>query len=108
MTIPRSALFVIDIQKDLALDPKTEIPHAERIRRAGAEILSSVRGIEANPQPVIVFVQHEESPDSGPLVKGSDPWKLVFENDPSRTNERLVSKNQRMNCRHSHKRTNQN
>ncbi|KAH7242766.1 isochorismatase hydrolase [Fusarium tricinctum] len=95
MTNPKSALFVIDIQKDLALDPKTEIPHAERIRRAGADILSSIRGIETNPKPIIVFVQHEESPDSGPLVKGADPWKLVFENDPSKTNERLVSKNQR-------------
>ncbi|KAG5656880.1 hypothetical protein KAF25_011049 [Fusarium avenaceum] len=95
MTTPRSALFVIDIQKDLASDPKTQIPHAERIRRAGVDILSAVRGIETNPKPVIVFVQHEESPDRGPLVKGSDPWKLVFENDPSKTNERLVSKNQR-------------
>lgn len=107
MTTPRSALFVIDIQKDLASDPKTQIPHAERIRRAGTDILSAVRGIETNPKPIIVFVQHEESPDSGPLVKGSDPWKLVFENDPSKTNERLVSKNQRMNCRQSHKLTNQ-
>lgn len=108
MTTPRTALFVIDIQKDLALDPKTQIPHAERIRHAGAEILSSFRSIRSNLKPVIVFVQHEESPDRGPLVKGSDPWKLVFENDPSRTNERLVSKDQRMNCRHSHRQTNQN
>ncbi|KAM0193811.1 hypothetical protein ACHAPQ_010827 [Fusarium lateritium] len=95
MTTPRSALFVIDIQKDLASDPKTQIPHAERICRAGVDILSSVRAIETNPKPVIVFVQHEESPESGPLVKGSDPWKLVFENDPSEASERLVSKDQR-------------
>jgi nicotinamidase-related amidase len=99
MTTPRSALFVIDIQKYLASNPKTQIPHAERICRAGVDILSSVRGIKTNPTPLIVFVQHEESPDRGPLVKGTDSWKLVFENDPSKARERLVSKNQRINCR---------
>jgi nicotinamidase-related amidase len=99
MTTPRSALFVIDIQKDLVSDPKTQIPHAERICRAGVDILSSVRGIKTNPKPLVVFVQHEESPERGPLVKGTEPWKLFFENDPSNARERLVSKNQRMNCR---------
>ncbi|RKK24526.1 Dihydrolipoyllysine-residue succinyltransferase component of 2-oxoglutarate dehydrogenase complex, mitochondrial [Fusarium oxysporum f. sp. cepae] len=95
MSVPVSALFVIDIQKDLAFDDKTEIPHAERIRDAGEQILEVARGIAADPKPVIVFVQHEESPESGPLVKGSKPWELVFENDPNNTRELLVSKNQR-------------
>jgi hypothetical protein len=99
MTTPRSALFVIDIQKYLASNPKTQIAHAERICRAGVDILSFVRGFKTNPTPLIVFVQHEESPDRGPLVKGTDSWKLVFENDPSKARERLVSKNQRINCR---------
>ncbi|KAF9766311.1 hypothetical protein IL306_001302 [Fusarium sp. DS 682] len=95
MTTPMSALFVIDIQKDLASDAKTEIPHAERIRDAGEQILRVARGIPTNPKPIIVFVQHEESPESGPLVKGSKPWELVFKNDPNNARELLVSKNQR-------------
>ncbi|KLP04579.1 uncharacterized protein Y057_3901 [Fusarium fujikuroi] len=95
MSGPVSALFVIDIQKDLASDDKTEIPHAERIRDAGEQILEVARGIAADPKPIIVFVQHEESPESGPLVTGSKPWELVFENDPNNTRELLVSKNQR-------------
>ncbi|KAF5682628.1 2-oxoglutarate dehydrogenase E2 component (dihydrolipoamide succinyltransferase) [Fusarium denticulatum] len=95
MSIPVSALFVIDIQKDLASDDKAEIPHAERIRDAGEQILEVARGIAADPKPIIVFVQHEESPESGPLVKGSKPWELVFENDLNNPRELLVSKIQR-------------
>jgi nicotinamidase-related amidase len=78
-----TALFVIDIQNDLATDPKTRVPHAERIRAAGDKILATARGIlqgkTENPPTVIVFVQHEEKPESGPLLRGSEPWKLVFE-----------------------------
>ncbi|KAF4415595.1 KGD2-2-oxoglutarate dehydrogenase complex E2 component [Fusarium acutatum] len=95
MSVPVSALFVIDIQKSLASDDKTEIHHAERIRDAGEQILEIARGLAADPKLIIVFVQHEESPESGPLVKGSKPWELVFENDPNNTRELLVSKNQR-------------
>ncbi|KAF4483480.1 KGD2-2-oxoglutarate dehydrogenase complex E2 component [Fusarium agapanthi] len=95
MSVPVSALFVIDIQKDLASDDKTEVPHAERIRDAGEQILEVARGIAADPKPIILFVQHEEPPESGPLVKGSKPWELVFENDPNNTRELLVSKIQR-------------
>ncbi|KAF5699822.1 KGD2-2-oxoglutarate dehydrogenase complex E2 component [Fusarium mundagurra] len=95
MSVPVSALFVIDIQKDLASDDKTEVPHAERIRDAGEQILEVARRIAADPKPIIVFVQHEESPESGPLVKGSKSWELVFENDPNNPRELLVSKNQR-------------
>nr|RBQ95196.1 hypothetical protein FVER53263_12170 [Fusarium verticillioides] len=95
MSVPVSALFVIDIQKDLASDDKTEIPHAERIRDAGEQLLEVTRGIAADPKPIIVFVQHEESPESGPLVKGSKAWELVLENDLNNPRELLVSKNQR-------------
>ncbi|KAF4947000.1 hypothetical protein FSARC_14066 [Fusarium sarcochroum] len=95
MTIPSSALFVIDIQKDLVGDPKTQIPHAERIRRAGGDILRIARSISTDPKPLLVFVQHEEAPESGPLVRGTEPWQLCFENDPNNARELLVSKNQR-------------
>ncbi|KAL2151754.1 hypothetical protein VTH82DRAFT_6852 [Thermothelomyces myriococcoides] len=40
----------------------------------------------------IVFVQHEEKPEDGPMVKGTDPWKLVFEPVPDNARERLVAK----------------
>jgi nicotinamidase-related amidase len=84
----RTALFVIDIQNDLATLPQTRIPHAQRIRDAGTQILAAARGYidrhtAANaatpPLLAIVFVQHEEPPESGALVRGSEPWKLVFE-----------------------------
>ncbi|WAO87772.1 Isochorismatase domain-containing protein [Fusarium falciforme] len=98
MAPPNSALFVIDIQHDLAGDPKTEIPHAARIRDAGEVILSAARGIsqtEGAQPPLIVFVQHEEAPEEGPLVKGSDPWKLVFEPQTNNSREILVPKTTR-------------
>ncbi|SPQ25590.1 b45c74e7-c052-4cff-ba0a-03b71e85ec48 [Thermothielavioides terrestris] len=94
-----TALFVIDIQNDLATDPQTRIPHAERIREAGAKILSTARAIinaqrasAEEPPAIIVFVQHEEEPENGPLVRGSEPWKLVFEPDEAAPSERLVAK----------------
>ncbi|KAL2694631.1 hypothetical protein Neosp_001216 [[Neocosmospora] mangrovei] len=99
MAPPNSALFVIDIQHDLARDPKTEIPHAARIRDAGEVILSAARGISQTggaQSPLIVFVQHEEPPEEGPLVKGSEPWKLVFEPQTNNSREILVSKTTRM------------
>ncbi|RMJ17240.1 hypothetical protein CDV36_003049 [Fusarium kuroshium] len=95
MAPPSSALFVIDIQHDLARDPKTEIPHAARIRDAGEVILSAARGI-SRKSPLIVFVQHEEPPEEGPLVKGSEPWKLVFDSQTNNSREILVPKTTRM------------
>ena len=83
-----TALFIIDIQNDLATDPKTKIPHAGRVRAAGDEILSAARRVldaqhssnpQARPHPILFFVQHHEKPEEGPLVRGSDAWKLVFE-----------------------------
>ena len=90
-----TALFVIDIQNDLATDPTTRIPDSERITTAGRQILSAARGV-ANPSTgtpeLIIFVQHEEKPEDGPLVRGSTPWGLVFEPQPG---ERLVAKQTR-------------
>jgi len=98
----RTALFVIDIQIDMAQDPKTEIPHARRIREAGAEILNRARSAIDNartnnrePNLEIVIVQHEEKPADGPLVKGSEPWKLIFDPRQSDDAERVVSKSVR-------------
>ncbi|KAM0342880.1 hypothetical protein ACHAPU_009084 [Fusarium lateritium] len=95
MATPGSAFFVIDIQKDLANNPITQIPNAERIVHAGVNILKFLRGVTTYPKPLTVFVQHEERPDQGPLVKGTEPWKLCFENDSNNPREHLVSKNQR-------------
>lgn len=91
--MPRTALFVIDIQNGLA-NSITEIPDASRIRQAAETILKTVRG-KASPErgPDIYVVQHEESPESGDLVRGTEPWELVFS---PRGNERLISKNTRM------------
>jgi hypothetical protein len=72
----RTAIFVIDIQVELAQNATTEIPHAERIRE----------DLE------IVFVQHQEVAEKGPLVKGSKPWELVFKPRDNNRWERLVSK----------------
>ena len=79
MFFNKTALFVIDIQNDLVSDPYTEIPHASRIKQAGKEILSKIRNITTAPPPLIVFVQHEDNPDSGSLLRGTDQWKLFFE-----------------------------
>ena len=94
-----TALFVIDIQNDLATDPETRVPHSQRIRAAGEKILATARTILAaqdgkpgSPRSVIVFVQHEEQPGDGPLVRGTEPWELVFEPDGDAPGERRVHK----------------
>lgn len=98
----RSALFVVDIQHELAKDPKTKIPHAERVCSAGDKILATARNIidsyrdSAQPSPsMIVFVQHDEKPEDGTLVKGSEAWKLVYEPRPGVDEEILVAKTTR-------------
>jgi nicotinamidase-related amidase len=98
----RTALFVIDIQVQLAQNVMTEIPHAERIRDAGTSILQSARqAIDSAdrhgrvPELEIVFVQHEEAAEKGPLVKGSKPWDLVFKPRYNNRWETLVSKDVR-------------
>ncbi|KAF2821295.1 Isochorismatase hydrolase [Ophiobolus disseminans] len=98
----RTALFVIDIQVELAQNAATEISHAERIRDGGTQILQSARQAidsasehERVPDLEIVFVQHEEVAEKGPLVKGSKAWKLVFKPRDDNRWERLVSKDVR-------------
>lgn len=99
--MPRTALFVIDIQNELAGDPQTEVPSASRIRAAGEHILAASRALAAaaDPKPnaaLTVFVQHEESPESGgSLVRGAEPWKLVFPPRDGAPDEILVSKTTR-------------
>ncbi|KAJ4286003.1 hypothetical protein N0V88_008154 [Collariella sp. IMI 366227] len=97
-----TALFVIDIQMDLAKCPETQIPHSAQIVEAGNKILSTARTIldaergKAETLPaIIVFVQHEEQPEKGPLVRGSDPWKFVFDPRTGVEEERLVAKSTR-------------
>lgn len=94
-----SALFVIDIQKLMLGHPKTEIPHAQRIREAATSILvvarSSIdrsRKLGREPALSIVVVQHEESPESGPLVRGTESWEVVFPPRDGDVGEQLVSK----------------
>jgi len=98
---PTAALFFIDIQKGIADDPEHEIPAAARIRRAGAKILEAARWMldtrrvdefsKAQPA-LIVFIQHEEPPEDGPLNRGSELWKLVFEPRDDVREEWLVQK----------------
>jgi Isochorismatase family len=97
--MPRTALFVIDIQKDLADNSGGEIPTASRIKKAGSEILKRARKASDDsrakgetPPLNIIFVQHEEPPESGALVRGSEPWKLVFEPRENEAFEKLVAK----------------
>lgn len=105
--MPRTALFAIDIQRGLASNPSTQIPHAVRIVNAGTEILHHARAnishsIAQGSQPYldIVVVQHSEPPEKGNLQRGSAEWELVFA--PRNTdwtsntgNECLVSKDVR-------------
>lgn len=95
MVKSRTALFVIDIQHFLANDPDTRIPHAEKLKAAGREILSTARNLtDSDGQDVglIVFVQHEQNPENGALVRGTEPWTLVFQPDEGASNEWLVHK----------------
>ena len=102
LAMTRTALFVIDIQGELAQDPKTEIPHAKRIREAGDVILTKAREAidkaRANGQHSdleIVIVQHEEKPEEGTMIRGSKSWELVFAPREGDDTEILVSKDVR-------------
>ncbi|KAJ5677296.1 uncharacterized protein N7477_002929 [Penicillium maclennaniae] len=96
----RKALFVIDIQNELIKDPETRIANAERIIKASEEILKVARsGLDRNTQEtgrtspaLLVFVQHEESPPKGSMLRGSKPWELFFPPRENRNDEILVSK----------------
>lgn len=77
--MPRTALFIIDVQQSLAADHKTHIPHATRLCSSINQILERVRKTE--DAPLLIFVQHEEPAESGNLVKDTEPWNLVFHPD---------------------------
>lgn len=97
--MPRTALFVIDIQNELAGNPESQVPSAARIRAAGEHILAASRALAraattAGQEPALtVFVQHEES--GGALVYGSELWKLVFPPQEGVADEILVAKTTR-------------
>lgn len=82
-------LLVIDVQRDLASNPQTEIPSASTLRATLTTVLERARAVESSDLQ-LVFVQHHESPSSGPLQRGSDAWQLVF--PPERPGEILVHK----------------
>ena len=101
--MPPKALFVIDIQEDLAGDSGSQIPHANRIRDAGTKMLADARksidkAREKGEEPplTIVFVQHEEKPEDGPMSRGSKPWELIFKPREEDKAERVVAKTTRM------------
>ncbi|KAL7656761.1 hypothetical protein ACMYSQ_005834 [Aspergillus niger] len=94
--MPRTAIFVIDIQNHLAVDTTSRVPQADRVIKASEEILQTARSItDSNgnsSSPLIVFIQHEESPNDGALVKGTEPWELVFHPRADAEGEILVAK----------------
>lgn len=100
--MPQTALFCIDIQHHLALDPTTLIPHAPRVLAASTAILAHARTrIDAarasgeTPDLEIIVVQHDETPEKGPLQKGSEAWEVVFPPREGDECERLVGKDVR-------------
>lgn len=92
----KTALFIIDVQNALAYTPASRVPHAERLTTVLQEVLSTARSLPApknsTETPIIVFVQHSQPPEDGALVKGTEPWQLVFKPDQSNPNEMLVHK----------------
>lgn len=97
----RTALFVIDIQGELARDPATQIPHAGRVVQAGQKILQAARraikngrgNTDSSIPSIIVFVQHEET--NGTLLRGSEAWQLVLPPQSGVETEMLVAKTTR-------------
>jgi hypothetical protein len=99
--MPRSALFVVDIQDELGGDPATRVPHSDRIRQAGTELLGKARKAvdharqqSKEPDLTLIFVQHEELPPDT-LVKGTKAWELLFPPKADDENELLVAKTTR-------------
>lgn len=56
-TMSRSALFVIDIQAELAVDPETRIPHADRISPGPSSTGSGTRPARPRPSSCSNFVR---------------------------------------------------
>jgi nicotinamidase-related amidase len=98
----RTAIFIVDIQADLATIEETRMPHAARVISAAKSVLERARArIDMacdkgeTPPLELVFVQHHEDPSSGALVKDTDPWKLVLPPREGNKYERLVEKDVR-------------
>ncbi|KAH8646100.1 Isochorismatase-like protein [Xylariales sp. PMI_506] len=100
----RRALFLIDVQNELAADASSKVPRADELLSALSSILAAARGIidvnrrEDQPKAspfILVIVQHEEKPEDGNLVRDTDPWRLVFEPRLDVNEEWLVSKTTR-------------
>jgi nicotinamidase-related amidase len=93
------ALFVVDIQNELIADPDTRIPNSKHIIKATEEILKVSRSILDSYESsnsllpwLIVFVQHEESPSEGTMLRGSKSWELFFPPRSNRQDEIVVAK----------------
>jgi hypothetical protein len=95
-----TALFVIDIQNENATDPATRVRAADRVKGAGKNILrcarlalDTYRETRTTALPIlIIFVQHEDLPGTGTLLKDTEAWNLVFEPRPGVEEEILVQK----------------
>ncbi|KAH8884367.1 Isochorismatase hydrolase [Thozetella sp. PMI_491] len=85
----RRALFVIDLQHGLATNPSSRVARGDELKLAASSLLDTVRG---SGDTLVVVVQHEETPESGDLVRGTEPWKVEFEPRPDDDNEWLVAK----------------
>lgn len=95
--MPRTALFCVDMQAELAQDPQTEVPAAARMRDVGKSILTKARTVikdqraqGVHPDLSIIIVQHYETGEGEALRKGSRAWELVFK--PEDETERIVEK----------------
>lgn len=78
---PAVALFVIDVQVDLAQDPATQIADATELRATLSTVLHHVRSVNAGlqtPHVRLVFVQHNDRDADDALAMGKPGWQLVF------------------------------
>lgn len=87
-----SALFIIDIQTSLSTTPQTRIPNAPSLLSAAEKIIATARSLISTRSLTLVFVQHEEGPENGDLIRGTPAWELVFQPEEG---EMLVSKTTR-------------
>lgn len=83
-SLHRSALFIIDVQVDIADQVDSEVPDASAIRETLDKLIKGVR--EHNHSRVsndsekvqLIFVQHNDRNPEDPLAKGKPTWELVF------------------------------
>jgi nicotinamidase-related amidase len=100
--MPSQALFVIDVQHELARDSAARVPHADRVcHNVDAVVTKARRYVDETKDSggasdlLIVVVQHTETPEEGTLVKGSKEWELVFPPRDDCQEEILVEKSTR-------------